>query len=193
MMSFHGWQLTFIWQLTVITLHANFDAHQLTRDGLFHIGDHLREQGETFSFILIQWIALTITLQADAVTKMALMGVMAPGKSGAKFDGSKPVTRYELVLTLWRFAQYLERADKQQKGKSQALAPKDGAAAVKLLIAAGYLPKNTALASGGAQAVTANQLSDALSAVILKVRAKKIPITPDSRYAPIPRPGGVGT
>jgi hypothetical protein len=124
----------------------------------------------------------------DAVTKMAKVGVMAPDKKGASFDGNKPVTRYELALTLWRFARYLESADKQKKSKLQVLAPKDGAAAVKQLIALGYLPKNTALASDGARVVSANQLADALTAVLVKVRANRVPMSPDSLHAqPIPR------
>lgn len=125
----------------------------------------------------------------EAVGKVAAMGVMAPDKKGASFNGNKPVTRYELALTLWRFAQYLERADKQKKSKFQAQAPKDGATAVKQLIALGYLPKSSPLANEGAKVVTASQLADALSAVIIKARASKIPVSPDSLHAPINRPG----
>lgn len=127
----------------------------------------------------------------EAVGKMSAMGVMVPDKtagSGASFDGSKPVTRYELALTLWRFVQYLERAEKQKRGKTQALAPKSGADAIKALIAGGYLPKTTPLAKDGGKTVTASQLSDALTMVIVKVRAMKVPITPDSEHTPISRP-----
>jgi uncharacterized membrane protein len=127
----------------------------------------------------------------EAVGKMSAMGVLVPDKkagSGAAFDGSKPVTRYELAMTLWRFAQYLERTDKQKRGKTQAQAPKSGADAVKALIAGGYLPKSTPLAKDGGKTVTAAQLSDALTMVIVKVRAMKVPITPDSEHAPIARP-----
>ncbi len=129
----------------------------------------------------------------DAVSKMAALGVMAPGKAGAKFDGNKPVTRYELALTLWRFARYLDGADRQQKGKMKASAPTDGAAAVKKLIAEGYLPKTTPLAQEGSKAVTASQLSEALTAVIVKMRAKKVPMSPDALHAPpIARPDALG-
>jgi hypothetical protein len=128
----------------------------------------------------------------DAVSKMAALGVMAPGKAGAKFDGNKPVTRYELALTLWRFAKYLDGVDKQQKGKLKASAPTSGADAVKKLIAEGYLPKNTPLAKEGSKAVTASQLSDALTAVIVQMRARKVPISPDSLHAPITRPDALG-
>ena len=126
---------------------------------------------------------------AEAVGRMS--AVMVPDKkagSPTTFDGSKPVTRYELALTLWRFAQYLERTDKQMRGKTHALAPKTGAEAVKALVAGGYLPKNTPLAKEGGKTVTAAQLSDALTLVIVKVREKKVPITPDSEHTPIRKP-----
>ena len=130
---------------------------------------------------------------AEAVSKLSTMGVMVPdkGKKTAGFDGAKPVTHYELALTLWRFVQYLEGADRQKRGKAQVLAPTSGADAMAKLIAGGYLPKNSPLAASGSGrgTVTAAQLADALSQVILKVRANKIPITPDSLRAPIVRTG----
>ena len=129
---------------------------------------------------------------ATAVSKLATMGVMMPDKTkkvGTSFDGAKPVTRYELALTLWRFVQYLEGADKQKRGKTQALAPKSGAEAMQKLVAGGYLPKNSPLVSAGAATVSAQQLADALSQVIVKVRSHKVPITPESEKAPIVRTG----
>ena len=128
---------------------------------------------------------------AEAVGKMAALGVMMPDKpkpAASGFDGSKAVTRYELALTLWRFVQYLERADKQKRGKSQVFAPRTGEEAVKALIAQGYLPKNSPLAKDGGKSVSADQLGDALTMVLAKVREKKVPVTPDSELAPIPRP-----
>jgi len=85
--------------------------------------------------------------------------------------------------------QYIDRADKQKKSKMGAqAAPEDGAAAVQRLIAEGYLPKNTPLATEGTKTVTANQLADAITHVIVQSRVKATPITPDSKYAPIERP-----
>jgi hypothetical protein len=99
------------------------------------------------------------------------------------------VTRYELAVTLYRFVQYIDRADKQKKSKQGAqAAPADGTEAVKRLIADGYLPKNTPLATDGTKVVTANQLADALTHIIVRSREKATPITPDSKYAPIERP-----
>jgi len=140
---------------------------------------------------------------ADSIAKLVAAGIIAsPGQqqkaaspSAAKaptkpaYNGEKPVTRYELAVTLYRFVQYIDRADKQKKSKMGAqAAPADGAAAVQRLIAEGYLPKNTPLATEGTKTVTANQLADAITHVIVQSRVKATPITPDSKYAPIERP-----
>lgn len=113
----------------------------------------------------------------------------APAKK-AGYNGNKPVTRYELAVTLYRFVQYLERADKQRKSTTGARAtPIGGAAAAKSLIARGYLPKNTPLAQSGGTLVTANQLADAMAQIIARHTERKTPLTPDSQRAPIARPG----
>lgn len=115
----------------------------------------------------------------------------APAKK-AGYNGNKPVTRYELAVTLYRFVQYLERADKQRKSTTGARAtPISGAAAAKSLIARGYLPKNTPLvqSGGGGTLVTANQLADAMAQIIARHTERKTPLTPDSERAPIARPG----
>lgn len=141
---------------------------------------------------------------ADSVARLAERGIVkgysadplsargaAPPAKSAKpaYNGNKPVTRYELAATLYRFVQYVERADKQQKSKFGAQASPSGADAVKQLIAGGYLPKNTPLASQGNVLVTANQLADAMTQVLSKTREKNTPITPDSlRTQPIERP-----
>jgi hypothetical protein len=69
---------------------------------------------------------------AQSVDKLATVGIIkgypsapfAPcghGKAGLRrqggYNGDKPVTRYELAVTLYRFVQYVERANKQPKGK----------------------------------------------------------------------------
>ncbi|MBC8103883.1 MAG: S-layer homology domain-containing protein [Cytophagales bacterium] len=108
------------------------------------------------------------------------------------YNGDKPVTRYELAVTLYRFVQYIERANKQPKGKLPINgAPKSGPQAVQALIAAGYLPANTPLATEGNKAVTAKQLSAALARVILKTREHAAPVSPDSEQV-IEKPGEVG-
>ena len=49
---------------------------------------------------------------APSVAGLASRAILAPQGKAAKFDGSKPITRFELAITLWRFVQYIERADK---------------------------------------------------------------------------------
>ncbi len=104
-----------------------------------------------------------------------------PGKATGGYNGDKPVTRYELAVTLYRFVQYVERANKQPKGKLPIKGePKSGAQAVKSLVAGGYLPAKTPLAIEGGKIVTAKQLSAALAQVIMKTRETTVPASPDS-------------
>ena len=131
---------------------------------------------------------------ADAVKQLAAAGVVRgyqkqPGaaqKPEQKYSGNKPVTRYELAVTLYRFLQYVQRADKKKGSTALTAPPKDGAEAVKRLIAGGYLPASTPLAKSGTTPVTANQVGDALAAILRRVSERKTPVTPDSKRAPIP-------
>jgi hypothetical protein len=134
----------------------------------------------------------TAPLAAGAQTKKPAAGAAATGA----YSGDKPVTRYELAVTLYRFVTYIERADRQKKSSTGAWLqgePKSGADAVKKLVAMGYLPKNTPLATDGAKLVTANQLADAMAAVITKSRERTTPLSkgslkdiekPESREVP---------
>ncbi len=142
---------------------------------------------------------------ADSVAHLAVAGIIqkksatplggepkpATATAVPKYDGNKPVTRYELAVTLYRFVQYIEHADAQRKTKfgAQAAHPSDGPTAIKLLIAKGYLPATTPLAKDGDKPVTANQMADALAAVITKSREKTTPISPDLKdQTPIEKP-----
>lgn len=150
---------------------------------------------------------------ADSVGKLAKTGIIQgssakplgvavaqakSGKASAKpaYDGEKPVTRYELAVTLWRMVQYLDMADKQKKGTTHAMAAPanvDGATAIRKLIAAGYLPAKSPIASNGGKVVTANQFADAIAFVASKIREKATPITPGSlKTMPIDKPDGDG-
>jgi len=139
---------------------------------------------------------------AEGVARVASAGIIKgfpveqnqQAKAAQKYDGDKPVTRYELAVTLYRFVLYMERADRQKKGKLKVEAPINGAEAVKRLVAEGYLPRDTPLRLEGAKLVTSNQLADAMAAVIAKIREKQTPITPDSlRTTPIERPKSTDT
>jgi hypothetical protein len=153
---------------------------------------------------------------AAAVQKLKETGIVVGYPPGAPaqravttgYAGDRPVTRYELAVALWRFVQYIERAEQQKRDEGKGARDEkegagantsslsSGATAVRRLIAGGYLPQNTPLAKEGRKPVTANQLADALSQVIVKATERKTPVTPDSRRAPIERPGqapGTGT
>jgi len=142
---------------------------------------------------------------ADSVQKLEDAGILkgyprgTPQRAGDRgYDGSRPVTRYELAVTLWRFVQYIERADRQQRGDAASGANvasgasvASGADAVKRLVAGGYLPQNTPLAAEGNKSVTANQLADALAQVIAKVTERRTPGASGSSPGAAPAPSPV--
>ena len=140
------------------------------------------------------WAAPSIIhLVTAGVLQKAPADPVSGKKSAAakpRYDGAKPVTRFELALTLYRFVQYLERVDKQKKNRMGAqAAPTDGAAAARRLVAEGYLPQDTFLLKEGSKVVTADQLAKALQRVIIRARQKSVPVSPDSTYGePIDRP-----
>lgn len=124
------------------------------------------------------------------------LAVGAPDKTKkAKYDGKKPVTRYELAVTLHRFVQHMNAVAKQPKSKTGAMAtPTTGANAVKTLVAGGYLKSSSAFvksatATGGVKPVTANEFAQALGDVLSKVQATRTPVTKDSGLD-IEKPGG---
>jgi len=129
-----------------------------------------------------------------ALEALAARAIVAPTKPGSSFDGAKPVTRYELAVTLWKLVQYMERADKQKKSKDGAALPLDGPGAIKRLVADGYLPANSPLVRNGTATVTADQLSTALVQVIARSKEKTVPVTPDSKKSlPIEHPRHSGS
>ncbi len=132
---------------------------------------------------------------AGSVAHLVEAGILqkAPTKpshktaASPKFDGDKPVTRYEMAVTLYRFVQYIEHANSQGKTKFGA-DTLDGPTALKRLIADGYLPATTPLAKDSTKTVTANQFADALAQVIAHSREKSTPLSPDLKGAPIEKP-----
>lgn len=123
------------------------------------------------------------------------LAIGAPDKKKPAYDGNKPVTRYELAVTLFRFVQYMDKVAKQPKGKTGAMVtPKTGADAVKQLVAGGYLAPNSpfvknATATGGIKPVTADEFAKALGDVLTKVQETRTPVSKDSGLD-IERPGG---
>lgn len=108
------------------------------------------------------------------------------------YDGAKPVTRYELATTLYRFIQYMERVDATPKSKTGAfVAPPNPADSLKKMVAGGYLSPNLAFvknaATAGGKSVTADEFAAALGDVLSKIREKKTPISRNSELN-IPKP-----
>ena len=133
---------------------------------------------------------------ADSVARVKSAGIVkgypavaADRLAKPTYSGDKPVTRYELAVVLWRFVQYMERADHQTKSKQGASSePRFGSEAGQLLVKGGYLPPNSPLLKNGETVVNARQLADTLSAVIVKIKERQTPMAPESEKAPVERP-----
>lgn len=118
---------------------------------------------------------------AGAVRRVAAAKLMTPDAQG-KFDGSKPVTRYELAVVLDRLVRDMEAAHKPLSAAppSHVTLPKgtphDAAAALKHLVGNGFLPKDSALLTQpGTQPVTARETADALSEVTIRLSDRSLP------------------
>jgi hypothetical protein len=96
------------------------------------------------------------------------------------------VSKAELVVILTKLVNYLESGNKQKRGSTNAVAP---IKTLRDLIKAGYLPSDTKLAAASPSTVTREDVSAALSMILIRHNEKIVPITPDSRRAtPIPHP-----
>jgi len=129
---------------------------------------------------------------ATAVASLQARNILPPTKSGAGFDGNKPVTRYELAVVLWKLVQHMEAAAKQPRGKSSVQRELDGPQAMRRLVADGYLGAESAILKDPKQSVGEGELAKALVEVIARIQEKTVPVTPDSKKSiPMDRhPGG---
>ncbi len=113
------------------------------------------------------------------VTGQKIMGREADGR----FRGDKPVTRYELAVTLDRFVRYVEAARKPLHPVEKpvpvtvpARASQAEGAALTHLVSQGFLPTSSPLLKkDGRQLVTATELSDALAAVTIRLSDRAEP------------------
>ncbi len=113
------------------------------------------------------------------VTHEKIMGRAVDGR----FQGDKPVTRYELAVTLDRFVRYMEAARKPLHPaakpvpvKAPARASQAEAAALTHLVSQGFLPKRSPLLTGdGHKPVTASEMADALAAVTIRLSDRAEP------------------
>lgn len=109
----------------------------------------------------------------NRITGKKIMSNLPDGK----FHGEKPVTRYELAVALDRFVQYIEAGRKPLHATSQPVGHAgNGSPALKHLIGQGFLPASSPLAKGkGTETVTAQQLSDALAEVTVRLSDRSLP------------------
>ena len=96
------------------------------------------------------------------------------------------ISKAELVVILTKLVNYLESGNKQKRGSTKAAVPMKS---LRDLVKAGYLPSDTKLAISGASTVSRDEVSAALSSILIRHNEKVVPITPDSRrVTPIPHP-----
>jgi hypothetical protein len=108
--------------------------------------------------------------------------IMTPDPAG-NFNGNKPVTRYELAVTLDRFINFIEGSKKPlnpMKRKIIPSIPKHASAQVQKsltrLVSEGFIDTNSPLLSeNGNKPVTANELADAMSQVTIRLADRSTP------------------
>lgn len=120
------------------------------------------------------WAARSV----QSVTQKKLMAALPDGK----FHGDKPVTRYELAVTLDRFVHYIEAGRKPlhptqaNAPKLPANAPADAKQALTRLTQGGFLPaKSPLLTPPGAKPVTAQELADVLAQITIRLSDRALP------------------
>lgn len=118
---------------------------------------------------------------AGSVRRVTAARLMTTAPNG-DFNGNKPVTRYELAVTLDRLVRYIEASHKPLSAAPPrpvavpAATPAAAAAALKHLVGSGYLTrKSPLLKPPGTQIVTANELADALSQVTIRLSDRSLP------------------
>ena len=118
---------------------------------------------------------------AGAVSRVMGAKLMAPDAQG-DFNGSKPVTRYELAVVLDRLVRDMEAAHKPlsvlppSRVSVPKGTPRDAAAALRHLVGSGFLPPDSPLLTKpGAQPVTARETADALSEVTIRLSDRSLP------------------
>lgn len=120
---------------------------------------------------------------AGAVQRLTSENILV-GSAEGKFEGNKPITRYELAVTLDRLVRYMETGQ-------TPLRPKPAHASVKMPASADAKTQQalTHLADGGFIApssqllqanklVTAQELTDILSQIAIRLSDRSLPPTP---------------
>jgi hypothetical protein len=108
---------------------------------------------------------------AEFVERAANQGLMR-GYEDNTFQGDKPVTRYELAVTLERFVEFVERSRRPVIGEKNAKLTPPGhwaAKSIAFLKTNEFLPATSPLLAGGNEPVTHRELADALASVLTKL------------------------
>lgn len=113
---------------------------------------------------------------AGAVDRVVHQRIMGRDPDG-RFRGDKPVTRYELAVTLDRFVRYMEAAHKPLHTEASpptpsvpAPAPPEARRALTHLVSQRFLPPSSPLLTRpGSHTVSASELTDALAAVTIRL------------------------
>lgn len=120
---------------------------------------------------------------AGAVHRLAADKIMV-GNSQGKFDGSKPVTRYELAVTLDRLVRYMEAGRKPlSAGAKQGAVPLPASIDANTRFALAHLAQGGFIASSSPllqsdKIVTARELTDILAQVAIRLSDRSLPPTP---------------
>jgi len=117
----------------------------------------------------------------QALDRMHSAGVVS-WTPGAKYDGSKPVTRDEMVIALDHWARYIEASHKPltPTARPKPKLPKRSSAAANQamihLATGGFLPPSSVLFKGtGKELVTADQFTKTLTFVIVGITSRSQP------------------
>jgi hypothetical protein len=116
---------------------------------------------------------------AAALSTMKKTGIIA-GYPNNTYDGSRPVTRYELAVVLARFAQYYETSKAPLASNPPVLlpAPPWAQPSRQFLASSGFVPTASPLfASPGNSPVSADLLSDTLSSTLDRLIDLSMPLS----------------
>ncbi len=136
-----------------------------------------------FSTCLSVLLCIIASPDQDVLVKKSILN---PTQLKSMAVDKTAISKAELIVILTKLVNYLESGNKQKRGSTKAAVPMKS---LRDLVKAGYLPSDTKLAIGSPSTVSRDEVSAALSFILIRHNEKVVPITPDSRRAtPIPHP-----
>ncbi len=109
---------------------------------------------------------------AEAVNTLAQQGILK-GYPDNTFRGESPVTRYELAITLARFAQMLQPVQQPPADKKSEAVPV--ADPGKQLVSGGYLPADSPILKDTSKPVSAEDLAQAMASLSARIIELRVP------------------